>query len=117
MWAHPIKVIMMGYRQFLKRLFPYLKSHIGKLAFTSLMMVFATILEASIPEITGQIIDTLFGVERSNESALFYSLTLFAVIALSSLFALTSVSASSWISNKVIMDLRVDMFAKFLKLP
>ncbi|MCS5634066.1 MAG: ABC transporter transmembrane domain-containing protein [Candidatus Marinimicrobia bacterium] len=81
------------------------------------MMAFATALEASIPEITGQIIDTLFGVERSNESALFYSLALFAVIALSSLFALTSVSASSWISNKVIMDLRVDMFAKLLKLP
>ena len=108
---------MMGYRQFLKRLFPYLKSHIGKLVFNSLMMAFATALEASIPEITGQIIDTLFGVERSNESALFYSLALFAVIALSSLFALTSVSASSWISNKVIMDLRVDMFAKLLKLP
>jgi len=144
--------MMMGYRQFIQRLFPYIKSHIGKLAFTSLMMVFATALEASIPEITGQIIDTLFGVGRSNEEALLYSLTLFAVIALSSLFALTSVdtlfgvgrsndeallysltlfavivlsslfaltsvSASSWISNKVIMDLRVDMFAKLLKLP
>jgi subfamily B ATP-binding cassette protein MsbA len=109
--------MMMGYRQFTQRLFPYIKSHIGKLAFTSLMMVFATTLEASIPEITGQIIDTLFGVGRSNEEALLYSLTLFAVIALSSLFALTSVSASSWISNKVIMDLRVDMFAKLLTLP
>ena len=107
----------MGYKQFTKRLFPYIKSHIGKLVFTSLMMVFATILEASIPEITGQIVDTLFAVERSNEEALFYSLTLFTVIALSSLFALTSISASSWISNKVIMDLRVDMFAKLLKLP
>ena len=81
------------------------------------MMAFATALEASIPEITGQIVDTLFGVKRSNESALLYSLTLFAVIAVSSLFALTSVSASSWISNKVIMDLRVDMFSKLLKLP
>jgi len=81
------------------------------------MMVFATALEASIPEITGQIIDTLFGVGRSNEDALIYSLTLFAVIALSSLFALTSVSASSWISNKVIMDLRIGMFTKLLKLP
>jgi len=81
------------------------------------MMALATVLEASIPEITGQIIDTLFGIERSNESALLYSLTLFIVIALSSLFALTSLSASSWISNKVIMDLRVDMFAKLLKLP
>jgi len=109
--------MMMGYRQFTQRLFPYIKNHIGKLTFTSLMMVFATALEASIPEITGQIIDTLFGVERSNNKALLYSLTLFIVIALSSLFALTSVSASSWISNKVIMDLRVDMFSKLLKLP
>ena len=108
---------MMGYRQFIKRLFPYIKSHIGKLIFTSLMMTLATALEASIPEITGQIIDTLFGIERSNDSALLYSSTLFVVIALSSLFALTSLSASSWISNKVIMDLRVDMFAKLLKLP
>jgi len=81
------------------------------------MMTLATALEASIPEITGQIIDTLFGIERSNDSALLYSFTLFVVIALSSLFALTSLSASSWISNKVIMDLRVDMFSKLLKLP
>ena len=81
------------------------------------MMVFATLLETSIPEITGQIVDTLFSVERSNDKALTYSLALFIVISFSSLFALTSISASSWISNKVIMDLRVDMFSKLLKLP
>lgn len=107
----------MGYREFIKRLYPYMKAHIGKLALTSLMMVFATVFEASIPEITGQIVDTLFTDNRTNDIALFYALALFLVIALSSLFALTSVSASSWISNKVIMDLRVDMFAKLLKLP
>ena len=59
-WAHPIKQFMMGYRQFVKRLFPYLKNHLGKLVFTSIMMVFATLLETAIPEITGQIVDTLF---------------------------------------------------------
>ncbi len=107
----------MGYRQFIKRLYPYMKAHIGKLALTSLMMVFATIFEASIPEITGQIVDTLFTDNRTHDTALFYALALLLVITLSSLFALTSVSASSWISNKVIMDLRVDMFAKLLKLP
>ncbi|MDG1870144.1 MAG: ABC transporter transmembrane domain-containing protein, partial [Candidatus Thioglobus sp.] len=107
----------MSYRQFVKRLFPYIKSHIGKLVFTSLMMVFATVLEASIPEITGQIVDTLFAVERSSDTAFTYSLALFVVIGLSSLFALTSTSTSSWVSNKVIMDLRVDMFSKLLKLP
>ena len=107
----------MGYRQFVKRLFPYLKDHIGKLAFTSIMMVFATVLETSIPEITGQIVDTLFSSNRSSDAAFSYSLILFIVIAISSIFALISISASSWISNKVILDLRVDMFKKILKLP
>jgi subfamily B ATP-binding cassette protein MsbA len=107
----------MGYRQFVKRLFPYLKAHIGKLAFTSIMMIFATVLETSIPEITGQIVDTLFSSNRSSDAAFSYSLILFIVIAMSSIFALISISASSWISNKVILDLRVDMFAKLLKLP
>ncbi|MDA9766897.1 ABC transporter transmembrane domain-containing protein [Candidatus Thioglobus sp.] len=107
----------MGYRQFVKRLFPYLKDHIGKLAFTSIMMVFATVLETSIPEITGQIVDTLFSSNRSSDAAFSYSLILFIVIAMSSIFALISISASSWISNKVILDLRVEMFKKILKLP
>jgi len=107
----------MGYRQFVKRLFPYLKNHIGKLFFTSLMMIFATVLETSIPEITGQVVDILFSNNHSSKAALSYSAALFIVIALSSVFALISVSASSWISNKVILDLRVDMFTKLLKLP
>ena len=107
----------MGYKQFVKRLFPYLKNHIGKLTLTSLMMVFATVLETTIPEITGQIVDTLFAVERSTDSAKFYSIALFSIIAISSLCSLTALSAGSWISNKVILDLRVDMFTKLLKLP
>jgi subfamily B ATP-binding cassette protein MsbA len=81
------------------------------------MMVFATALETSIPEITGRIVDTLFTLDRSNEAAFFYSITLFCIIGLSSIFALTSVGMTSWISNRVIMDLRVDMFSKLLNLP
>jgi subfamily B ATP-binding cassette protein MsbA len=81
------------------------------------MMVFATLLETAIPEITGQIVDTLFSYNRANTAAFSYSVILFSVIALSSLFALISISASSWISNKVIMDLRVNMFTKLLRLP
>ena len=111
------KQFMMGHRQFAKRLFPYLKKHLGKLVFTSIMMVFATLLETAIPEITGQIVDTLFSANRSSNKAFSYSVILFSVIALSSLFALTSISASSWISNKVILDLRVKMFSKLIRLP
>jgi subfamily B ATP-binding cassette protein MsbA len=107
----------MGYKQFVKRLFPYLKKHLGKLVFTSIMMVFATLLETAIPEITGQIVDTLFSNNRSSNKAFYYSVILFSVIALSSLFSITSISASSWISNKVILDLRVNMFSKLIRLP
>jgi subfamily B ATP-binding cassette protein MsbA len=107
----------MGYKEFLKRFFPYLKKHIGKLTLTSLMMIFATALEASIPEITGQIVDTLFGAERSIESAKLYSIILFGIIAASSISTLIALSAGSWISNKVIFDLRIDMFTKLIRLP
>lgn len=107
----------MQYKQFVSRLFPYLKPHIGKLIFVSVMMMLATALESAIPEITGRIVDDLFATGRSAQTAFIYALALFGVITLSSIFALTSTAASSWVSNKVIMDLRVDMFAKLLKLP
>ena len=107
----------MSFRQFVNRLFPYLKSHIGKLAITSILMVFATALETAIPEITGQIIDTLFGSDRSNETARFYSILLFGTITISALSTLIALSSGSWISNKVILDLRIDMFSKLVTLP
>ena len=107
----------MQYRQFVSRLFPYLKPHIGKLIFTSVTMMLATALESAIPEITGQIVDTLFVENRDSQTSLLYASVLFLVIVLSALFALTSTAASSWVSNKVIMDLRVQMFGKLLKLP
>ncbi len=107
----------MQYRQFTTRLFPYLRPHIGKLIFTSVTMMCATALESAIPEITGQIVDTLFVGERDPQTSLLYAGLLFGVVVLSAAFALTSTAASSWVSNKVIMDLRVDMFAKLMKLP
>ncbi len=107
----------MQYKQFVSRLFIYLKPHVGKLIFTSVMMMLATALESSIPEITGRIVDDLFAANRQTDTAFIYALVLFGVIVLSSIFALTSTAASSWVSNKVIMDLRQDMFAKLLKLP
>ena len=107
----------MSFRQFVNRLFPYLKSHIGKLIITSILMVFATALETAIPEITGQIVDTLFGSDRSDKTARFYSILLFGTIAVSALSTLVALGSGSWISNKVILDLRVDMFSKLISLP
>ena len=44
------------------------------------MMVFATLLETSIPEITGQIVDTLFSSNRSKNAAFSYSVIFFSLL-------------------------------------
>lgn len=107
----------MSYKEFFSRLFFYLKAHIVKLIFTSVLMIFATALESAVPELTGQIVDNLFTNQNNQQTALFYAVALFLVIAFSSVLATTSTAASSWVSNKVVTDLRIDMFAKLLKLP
>jgi len=107
----------MSYKEFIKFLYKYISQHIGKLIFTSLLMILATALESSIPEITGQIVDKLFNAERSSSTTILYSLIVFGVISLSAIFSLVSSSTNSWVSNKVVMDIRVDMFKKLLKLP
>lgn len=108
----------MSYKNFISRLFLYLKPHVGKLVFASTMMILATVLESSIPEITGRILDDIFtSEERNTQTALLYAGVLLGLIIVSSLFTLGSTAASSWVSNRVIMDLRTDMFAKLLKLP
>jgi len=107
----------MSYKEFIKLLYKYISQHIGKLIFTSLLMMLATALESSIPEITGQIVDKLFNAERSSSTTILYSLIVFGVISLSAIFSLVSSSTNSWVSNKVVMDIRVDMFKKLLKLP
>ena len=107
----------MSYKEFIKLLYKYISQHIGKLIFTSLLMILATALESSVPEITGQIVDKLFNAERSSSTTVLYSLIIFGVISLSAIFSLVSLSTNSWVANKVVMDIRVDMFKKLLKLP
>ena len=108
---------MLTYKNFVKRLFVYLKPHLGKLIFTSFLMILATSLESAIPEITGQIVDELFNESRSENTTLIYAWILFLIILMSSLFSLASNATSSWVANIVIMNIRVDMFNKLLHLP
>ncbi len=107
----------MGYKKFISLLFVYLKEHLGKLIFTSVMMILATTLESSIPEITGRIIDDWSKLVADSEIAMLYAGVLLVVIITSSLFKLTSSASNSWVASKVIMNIRSDMFAKLLKLP
>jgi len=107
----------MKFKEFFNRLFFYLKEHIGKLLVSSFLMILASAMESAVPEITGQIIDNLFSDNTSNETAFLFSMGLFLLMFLSSIFSLTSYAGSTWVSNKVIMDIRVDMFSNLTRLP
>ena len=107
----------MNLRSFVHRLFSYLKPHTAKLLIASLAMILATILETAVPEVIGQSVDALFSNNRTSEQSIFFAVVLFIVLFFAGLFTLISSSASSWVSNKVIMQLRTEMFRKINLLP
>ena len=107
----------MNLRSFVHRLFSYLKPHTAKLLIASLAMILATILETAVPEVIGQSVDALFSNNRTSEQSIFFAIVLFIVLFFAGLFTLISSSASSWVSNKVIMQLRTEMFRKINLLP
>jgi len=107
----------MKFKVFFSRISIYLRPHLGKLIFASFAMIFATVMETAIPEITGRIVDDLFVENRAKNVAFFYSIVLFGIFLLSAIFNLISASASSWVSTKVISTLREDMFKKLLFFP
>jgi subfamily B ATP-binding cassette protein MsbA len=80
-------------------------------------MTLATVLESSIPELTGRIIDDLFIDSRDVKIVLLYSAGVFGIFFIKTMFTLISISINSRMSNIVMMDLRSDMFAKLLRLP
>ncbi len=107
----------MSYKIFIHKLLPYLRGHIGKLVVATLIMTLATVLESSIPELTGRIIDDLFIDSRDVKIVLLYSAGVFGIFFIKTMFTLISISINSRMSNIVMMDLRSDMFAKLLRLP
>ena len=107
----------MTFRNFISRIYAYLRPHLGKLSVASATMIFAAILETAVPETIGQSIDVLFSETRTTEDSYLFALTLFSILLFAGIFVLISSAASSWVANKVIMQLRIEMFSKLIKLP
>jgi subfamily B ATP-binding cassette protein MsbA len=67
-------------------------------------------------KLTGPLIDELF-VHRNASLAILLPLAIVAVFVVSGLASFVSGYANQWVSNKVILDLRREMFARVLRLP
>lgn len=107
----------MSYQDFFKRLYPYIKPHLTKLVITAIAMILAAAIQVAQPELLGQIIDKIFIDNRSAKVAFFFSMLMLVLFILYSLFSFAYMSANAWISNKVIMKIRKEMFFKIHHLP
>jgi subfamily B ATP-binding cassette protein MsbA len=79
-------------------------------------MVVGGLADAALVKLTGPLIDELF-VHRNQSLAVILPLAIVAVFVVSGLASFTSGYANQWVSNKVILDLRREMFARVLRLP
>ena len=100
------------YARLLKYVWPYR----GALAAAVLAMVVGGLADAALVKLTGPLIDELF-VHRNQSLRILLPLGIVAVFVVSGLASFISGYANQWVSNKVILDLRREMFAKVLRLP
>src|SRR5439155_12924657 len=79
-------------------------------------MVIGGLADASLVKVNKPLIDELF-VHRNQGLAILLPLAIVAVFFVSGIASFASGYAMQWVGNKVILDLRREMFAKVLQLP
>ncbi len=100
------------YARLLRHVWPYRRA-----LFAGIVgMVVGGLADAALVKLTGPLIDQLF-VQRNRELAILLPLGIVGVFLVSGLASFTSGYCSQWVSQKVILDLRREMFAKVLRLP
>ena len=103
-------------RDLYARLLKYVWPYRAALAAAVVAMVVGGLADAALVKLTGPLIDELF-VHKNRSLAVLLPLGIIAVFFVSGVASFTSGYANQWVSNKVILDLRREMFAKVLRLP
>ena len=105
-----------GSQQLYARLLRYVWPYRAALFAGIVAMVVGGLADAALVKLTGPLIDELF-VHHNQALAILLPLGVVAVFLVSGLASFTSGYANQWVSNKVILDLRREMFGKVLRLP
>ena len=100
------------YRRLLRYVLPYR----GVLLAGVAAMIVGGLADAAVVKLTKPLINELF-VERNASLAILLPLGVIAVFLVSGLASFTSGYANQYVANRVILDLRREMFAKVLRLP
>ncbi len=100
------------YTRLLRHVSPYRAALLGGIA----AMVVGGLADASLVKVIKPLIDELF-VHRNQGLVILLPLAIVAVFVVSGTASFVSGYATQWVGNKVILDLRREMFAKVLRLP
>ena len=100
------------YARLLRHVWPYRRVLLAGIV----GMVVGGLADAALVKLTGPLIDELF-VRHNRSLAILLPLGIIGVFLVSGIASFTSGYSSSWVSSKVILDLRLAMFAKVLRLP
>jgi subfamily B ATP-binding cassette protein MsbA len=100
------------YRRLLRYVLPYR----GVLLAGVVAMIVGGLADAAVVKLTKPLINELF-VERNASLAILLPLGVVAVFLVSGLSSFTSGYANQYVANRVILDLRREMFARILRLP
>jgi subfamily B ATP-binding cassette protein MsbA len=103
-------------RQLYARLLRYVLPYRGVLLAGVLAMVVGGLADAALVKLTGPLIRELFE-NHNRDLAILLPLAIVGVFVVSGLASFTSGYSSQWVGNKVILDLRREMFAQVLRLP
>jgi subfamily B ATP-binding cassette protein MsbA len=99
-----------------RRLMGYVWPYRAVLAGGIVAMIVGGLADAALVKLTGPLIDELF-VHKNASLAILLPLAIVAVFVVSGLASFVSGYSNQWVGNKVILDLRRQMFARVLRLP
>jgi subfamily B ATP-binding cassette protein MsbA len=103
-------------RELYARLLKYVWPYRWVLFAGVIAMIVGGLSDAALVKLTGPLIDELF-VHRNQSLVILLPLAIVAVFVVSGLASFVSGYANQWVANKVILDLRREMFSKVLRLP
>jgi subfamily B ATP-binding cassette protein MsbA len=98
------------------RLLHYVRPYAGQFSFSVLTLVIVAATEPAFPALLKPLLDGNF-IHRQEPLLAWLPLLIIAIFLVRGLASLLSGYAAGWVANKVVMDLRNEMFAKLIRLP
>ena len=104
-------------RELYIRLLSYVRPYAGPFALALLAMVGTAATEPLFPVLMKPMLDGGFVGKSASLPPSLFALAIIAIFVVRGLLGLVSAYAFSWVSNRVVLDLRGEMFARLVRMP